>query len=128
MRACSDQEFLQRYGCMSTSCGRYARNKYRHCGRCVPCLIRRAAYHAWGVKDQTEYVYSALSRNDTEHARYDDVRSVAMAVASAREEGVSAWAGPAVSTQLLDDARLYKDVVGRGLNELEAFLVSVGVR
>ena len=127
LQACADQEFLQRCGYTSTSCGRYARNKYTHCGRCVPCLIRRAAFHAWGAKDETPYVCSELSRNDAEHARHDDVRSVAMADATVREEGVSAWAGPAFSTLLLDDARPYKGMVGRGLEELAAFLSAAGV-
>ena len=128
LQACADQEFLERFGYTSTSCGRYARNKYRHCGRCVPCLIRRAAFHAWGARDETPYVFSELARNDPDHARYDDVRAVAMAVLTVRQEGMSAWAGPALSTRLLDDARLYKGVVRRGLEELAAFFAAAGVR
>lgn len=125
--ACANQAFLQKYAHTSTSCGRYARNGYKHCGRCLPCLIRRAAFDSWGVKDRTTYVFAKLSRDDKDHARYDDVRSAAMAVAAAKAEGLSTWAGPALSTVLLGDAAPYKDVVGRGLDELAAFLKAAGV-
>jgi len=124
---CADQQFLRKYAHMSTSCGRYARNGYTHCGRCLPCLIRRAAFHAWGIKDKTKYVYANLSRNDKDHACYDDVRSAAMAVATVKAEGFSKWAGPTLSTALLGDVTSYKEVVRRGLDELAAFLKAVGV-
>lgn len=127
LKGCRDQPFLRDYAHTSTSCGRYARNGYNHCGRCLPCLIRRAAFHAWGVKDKTHYIYADLSRDDKDHACYDDVRSAAMAVAAARAEGLSNWVGPALSTALLGDATSYKEVVGRGLDELAAFLKAVGV-
>lgn len=127
LRGCIDQPFLREYAHTSTSCGRYARCGYRHCGRCLPCLIRRAAFHAWGVKDKTHYIYADLSRNDKDHARYEDVRSAAMAVAIAKAEGLSNWAGPALSTALLGEAAPYKEVVGRGLDEVAAFLKAVGV-
>ena len=68
LRACADQAFLRGHAHTTTSCGRYARNRYRHCGRCFPCLVRRAAFHAWGVRDETLYVFSELSRNDRNHA------------------------------------------------------------
>ena len=122
LTGCADQAFLRKFAHASTSCGRYARYGYKHCGRCLPCLIRRAAFRAWGVPDQTHYVYIDLSRDDERHARYDDVRSSAMAVASASVDGISAWAGPSLSTALLGDAAPYRDVLGRGLNELGVFL------
>jgi 7-cyano-7-deazaguanine synthase in queuosine biosynthesis len=88
---CADQQFLQRNAKNTTSCGRFARNGYRHCGRCLPCLIRRSAFYAWGVPDDSDYIYKDLSRDDENHARYDDVRSAAMAIAQARTEG---WTCP----------------------------------
>jgi hypothetical protein len=73
-------------------------------------------------------VFVKLSRNDKDHARHDDVRSAAMAVAAAKAEGLSTWAGAALSTALLGDASPYREVVGRGLDELAAFLKTVGVK
>jgi len=128
LRACADQPFLQKHAHTSTSCGRYARYGYKHCGRCLPCLIRRAAFHARGVKDKTFYVFAKLSRDDKDHAQHDDVRSAAMAVAAAKAEDLSNWGGPALSTALLGDAAPYREVVGRGLEELAAFLTTAGVK
>ena len=127
LSGCADQTFLRKYAHTSTSCGRYVRNRYKHCGRCLPCLIRRAAFHAWGVPDKTHYVYANLSRDDKDHARYDDVRSAAMAVAAAKAEGLTNWASPSLSTALLGDAAPYRDVLGRGLDELGSFLKAEGV-
>jgi 7-cyano-7-deazaguanine synthase in queuosine biosynthesis len=72
---CADQAFLGKHAHLTTSCGRYARNGFKHCGRCVPCIIRRSAFHSWKKPDKTVYVYKDLSRNDENHAGYDDVRA-----------------------------------------------------
>lgn len=89
LRECKDQAFLRKRAAETTSCGRYARNGWQHCGRCLPCLIRRAAFHAWGEVDKTQYVYADLSKNDSQHARYDDVRCAAMAAALVDSEGLA---------------------------------------
>ena len=85
---CMDQKFLTENAYFSTSCGRFGRMRYRQCGRCVPCLIRRASFIAWGVHDKTEYVYSALSKNDPDHSGFDDVRSAAMAVEENKDQNI----------------------------------------
>ena len=124
--ACTDQAFMHEYAHTSTSCGRYARNGYRQCGRCLPCLVRRAAFSAWGTSDKTRYVFPVLSHDDT--ARYDDVRCAAMAVETVKLEGLSAaMTGPVFSSALLGEPARYKGVVERGLAELAAFLGTAGV-
>ena len=119
---CSDQALLTKYAHSTTSCGRFKRFKYRHCGRCVPCLIRRASFNAWGVPDKTKYVFAKLAKDDVNHARYDDVRAAAMAIAEVKQNGLDAWLGASVSSSLLRDPEALKDVAGRGLAELAAFL------
>ena len=59
---CDARTLLQELTPLSVSCahpsqGRYARDPRRHCGTCVPCLIRRAAIEgAWGRgNDNTGY-------------------------------------------------------------------------
>jgi hypothetical protein len=128
LAGCVDQDFLRRNSRLATSCGRFARNGYKHCGRCVPCLVRRAAFHAWGETDRTVYVYRKLSRNDANHARFDDVRSAAMAVAQVRAEGIDSWLGTSLSSSLLGDVTPYRQTVERGLQELGHFLDAVGVK
>ncbi|MFC3229165.1 Qat anti-phage system QueC-like protein QatC [Marinibaculum pumilum] len=127
IQQCADQPFLTRHAHTSTSCGRYARNGFMHCGRCLPCLIRRAAFHAAGMTDNTRYKYRDLSRDDSDHARYDDVRAAAMGVAALKAEGLNRWAGPALSATLLGDPAPYQGVVQRGMDELGAFLSASGV-
>lgn len=124
---CADQGFLRSNARNTTSCGRFARNGYRHCGRCLPCLIRRSAFHAWGVRDDSDYVYDDLSRADENHARFDDVRSAAMAVAQVRTEGLNSWLGTSLSSTDLGDVAPYKRTVERGLNEIDRFLDALGV-
>ena len=125
---CLDQGIARTHAHTTTSCGRYKRFGYRHCGRCVPCLIRRAAFNAWGVADKTEYVYADLSPDDAEHARYDDVRAAGMAIADVQQEGVDQWLGATLSSPLLRDTDALKDVARRGLAELAAFLRTQGVQ
>lgn len=124
----ADQAFLGSHAAQTTSCGRFAHFGYRHCGRCVPCLIRRASFHHWGEPDTTDYVYDDLSKDDAEHARFDDVRSAAVAVAEAKAEGFDRWIRPRLSTVSLANPGPYKDVVRRGLAELGDFLEAAGVK
>ncbi|MQX38590.1 hypothetical protein GHC57_18950 [Roseospira navarrensis] len=127
LREGADQTFLKKHAAQTTSCGRFVR-KYKHCGRCLPCLIRRAAFHKWGEKDTTDYVYDDLSKNDAEHARFDDVRSAALAVAEANAQGFERWIRPRLNATSLGDATPYREVVRRGLDELDDFLKTAGVK
>lgn len=123
------QDDLRRHAHETTSCGRFKRFGYRHCGRCLPCLIRRAAFHAWKVHDRTEYVYTDLSIDDDEHARSDDVRAVGVAVAEVAEVGVDQWLGVSLGSPLLGTTRPeLRDVASRGLAEVERFLRAHRVR
>ncbi|MGB8988752.1 MAG: Qat anti-phage system QueC-like protein QatC [Candidatus Sulfotelmatobacter sp.] len=126
--ACKDQGLLRAHACRSVSCGRYKRHGYKHCGRCVPCLVRRAAFLKWGVKDDTEYIYGDLGQDDEEHAGFDDVRSVAMAVLEARSDGIEKWIGTALNTAALGEVTNLESMVCRGLAELESLLKAYGVK
>jgi hypothetical protein len=128
LAGCVDQTLLSRHAADSTSCGRFARMGYFHCGRCVPCLIRRAAIHAWGQPDTTKYRYARLSKDDADHSRFDDVRATAIAMADVRSDGIDRWLGASLSSRLIADTAPYRDVVRRGIDELGAFLDAAGVK
>jgi 7-cyano-7-deazaguanine synthase in queuosine biosynthesis len=96
---CGDQPLLGRLASVSTSCGRFQRFNYRHCGRCVPCQVRRAAFLRWGHADATTYVYEPLGKDDAEHAQFDDVRAVALANAQVRSDGFDQWLGAALAAK-----------------------------
>ena len=128
LTGCADQKTLRQHAADSTSCGRFARMGYCHCGRCVPCLIRRAAFQAWNQTDTTKYRYGRLSKNDPDHGRFDDVRSAAIAVEDVRSEGLDRWLGASLSSPLIGDTAPYRDVVRRGIDELGAFLDAARVK
>ena len=128
LRESTDQVFLKTHASNTTSCGRFGYFSYCHCGRCVPCLIRRAAFHSWGISDTTAYVYDDLSIDDSNHAGFDDVRSAAVAVAELQAEGIDRWIWPRLMVQSLGETTSYKEVVHRGLDELGVFLTAAGVK
>lgn len=47
LQQCQDQALLRAFAAHSTSCGRFRTYNRKHCGRCVPCMIRKAAFLAW---------------------------------------------------------------------------------
>lgn len=128
LASCRDQSYLRGTAHMATSCGRFRRMGFKHCGRCVPCLIRRAAFHRWQLTDQTTYVYEDLGRNESAYSGFDDVRAAAMAVAIAADEGIDALLGASLASSYIPDAEPYRAVVDRGLCELRAFLHAAGVK
>jgi 7-cyano-7-deazaguanine synthase in queuosine biosynthesis len=125
---CADQSLLKKYAIKSTSCGRFQFYNYKHCGRCVPCQVRRAAFMKWGVSDATPYVFKPLGRDDSDHAGFDDVRCVAMAIAEARADGVDVWLGPTLSSPLIVSHAARRELLRRGLDELTILHNRYGVK
>ena len=88
----------------TVSCGKWKR-KSQQCGRCVPCLIRRAAFHAAGIDDtREEYTYGIRENfEDTDGLRKDDLHAVLQAVLPASDEELKktlAKIGPVAARRL----------------------------
>lgn len=128
LRECGDQALLEAHAFQTTSCGRFKQFGYKHCGRCVPCLVRRAAFHAWKGEDSTYYEYANLARDDEDHAGFDDVRSALIGIAECDEVGVTRWLGATLSSDLVADKGKLGQTVKRGLGEIQALLTSLGVQ
>lgn len=128
LQECLNQPLLSAYAYKTTSCGRFKQFGYKHCGRCVPCLVRRAAFNKWGIDDLTYYKYSNLALNDNDHAAFDDVRSALIAIEEHRELGIDRWIGSTLSSSLIEDKSDLKQVVERGLSEIEVLLSYMGVQ
>lgn len=129
LRSCRDQTLLATEAIRSTSCGRFQRWGYRQCGRCVPCQVRRAAFLAWGrAPDTTGYVFEQLGINDEDNAKFDDVRSVAVALAAVQADGIERWSGNALSSPLITNRPALQAMLARGLEELRVLHHSLGVR
>nr|WP_237049558.1 hypothetical protein [Lysobacter oculi] len=126
-RECANQALLRDLAASSVSCGRYRVFGYKQCGRCVPCQIRRSAYLAWGQTDPTDYKFRELGRRDSDHANFDDVRSVAMAISRVNSDGLESWLRSALSYPHAGARAPLRDVVDRGIGELMALHRSVGL-
>jgi 7-cyano-7-deazaguanine synthase in queuosine biosynthesis len=105
----------------SYSCGKGKRLN-KHCGRCVPCLIRRAAFLQAGTADLTDYAADDLAR----HATNDDVYAARLAAAELAHRDVARWAAAAGPLPGDPESReAHVQVVKRGLQELHDFMGAV---
>lgn len=122
---CADQALLASYACDTTSCGRFRTYNRTHCGRCVPCMVRKAAIHRWGSSDTTRYKFSALSAAGKTSA--DDPMAVACAVLTAEQRGIDSFLGATLTFASDADRPHYRRVAEQGLAELAALLRRDGV-
>ena len=117
---CKNLSLLKTLIGMSTSCSRYGRHGRTHCGRCVPCLVRAAAFRRAGMSDRTVYKFQNASVRRSDDA--DDVGAMAGACLRSHEPyfdstiaGNFVFATPAERTG-------YMEVFKRGLREVEQYL------
>ena len=122
LKDCSHPD-IETLAAISYSCGKGKRLNGQ-CGRCVPCLIRRASFHASGIEDKSGY------KTVIEHSKTnDDVMAARIATKRAAKESqidLARWSmrsGPLPA----DMARRNKIVgaVSRGLTELGSYLDGV---
>lgn len=117
----ANNPILNEIAVTSYSCGKGKRLN-QHCGRCVPCLIRRASFHAAGLADTTGYWAEDLS----EHNFNEDVAAMRFAAASLAQRDVKRWAADAGPLPLDPTRRaVYTEVVRRGMTEVREFLETI---
>ena len=141
-RNCADTALLRKEAKHTMSCSSPGSRRYdpdpsqrqpKHCGRCVPCLIRRAAIlEAWGA-DDTPYRIADLRAQvlDTNKAEGEHVRSFQLALSRlARKPGRARFdihrPGPLIDhPERLTD---YESVYVAGLQEVGRLLQGVQAR
>jgi 7-cyano-7-deazaguanine synthase in queuosine biosynthesis len=125
--ACRDQATLDAGLAVTISCsrpaaGRFVGNPNLHCGRCIPCLIRRAAIRA-SRTDPTAYDQSDLAIPRVGESGVD-LRVVRLALERFRRRpptiGDVLSSGPLAGTD--DDLGGYLQVFRNGVAELRALL------
>lgn len=127
MNECHDQVRLLELASDTTSCGRFRTYNRTHCGRCVPCMIRRAAFGAWtSGADATEYVFPNLVGSDKSSGP-DDPMAVALAVLTVQQKGVDRFLGASLAFAADVERPNYRDVLSNGIHELEALLTGDGL-
>lgn len=133
-RQCLDRELLAELAPASMSCSHPAQVRFesappQHCGRCVPCLIRRASLAAGlDEADTTTYFLDDLKKGvlNSKSADGKNIRSFMFAAENLRKNPSRARflvqkPGPLGR----DDLDAYVDVYRRGMNEVSEILKGV---
>jgi hypothetical protein len=121
---CADQVKLVQLIGDSISCGKYQRHNLTHCGECVPCMVRRAAFLKAGLTDTTAKGYCCQRLTISKSG---DVAAAAAAYLRYQQKGMRRFAGGALSFAPPHERAQYEDVVARGMDELGQLLRSHGV-
>jgi hypothetical protein len=134
MANCANQEVLMRgldktMSCSHPGVGRWSGSSpNQHCGRCLPCLIRRAAITATRT-DPTIYTWQGWSQSLSE-VEGGDLRAVGIALDRYSRESPGLHdvlvPGPLPGTD--EELLAYLGVFQRGINELRRFLGSDTLR
>lgn len=127
LTGCKNQQLLKELVFQSVSCGKYRVYKMQHCGRCVPCLVRRAAFRHWGEIDQTSGSYYSEQLERISHGNPDDVGAVANACLVAEQSGIHRLISGNLSFADHQNRRGFEEVFSRGLNEVKELLRCNGV-
>ena len=133
---CRDLPWLRTVVEYSTSCSSPAKARHkglspRHCGTCVPCLIRRASLRAGlGSPDPTLYTLPNLSDHvlNTRRAEGEHVRSFQLMIAKLKSDPKAARTLsriPGPLNDAPDEIDAYTDVFRRGISEVGALLQAV---
>ena len=134
LSGCKDAALVKRLAKYSVSCGRMARPRKgfspgTHCGACLPCMVRRAAFNQAAIVDDTNkgYVFDDLAKALKSEAARDDVLATLIAIERHSNKDMTKWAssnGPLPSDKTERHQRL--DAVRNGLAELKSFLKAQG--
>lgn len=126
--SCKNQAVLRRVAFDTVSCGKWKRS-WTQCGKCVPCIIRRASFEAGGMPDRTPYgQYSDLGATLASGNGHDDVLAMIQAVRSLRTANMAQWiakTGPLPLDRSQRDPLI--QVATRGLAEVHSFLHNQGL-
>lgn len=126
---CKDPLTLRHVSHHTISCGKWKRSRLQ-CGKCVPCIIRRASFHAAGIVDNTGYDPDGqeLRRVLKNEKARDDLLATMTAVTCYSEANIKEWvalSGP-LPRDRFERSRLF-DVASNGLKEIGDFLSHNGV-
>jgi hypothetical protein len=124
LKECRDKKLMRELIFATNSCGKFQRHGLRHCGVCVPCLVRRAAFLEAGLKDTTQkcYHYDDISKSNSM-----DLTAVALAVKQLEISGINKLVKGNLSFASPEDRNYYLGVVSRGISELKNFLRSYDI-
>lgn len=121
---CRNQKLMKELIFGSTSCGKYQRHGLRHCGTCVPCLVRRASFIKAGLEDGTEGGYCAENLKNSDSR---DLSAVAMACVQVEKYGIESLVKGALSFAKGEERKKYLFVIQNGIEEIRKLLEMQGI-
>lgn len=138
---CEDPLFLAEHAKHTMSCSSPGKTRFskvesqrqpKHCGYCVPCLIRRASLLAGNVVDEAPYQLQDLRAQviDAGRAEGSHIRSFQLAISRLRQKPERAHFDIHIPGPLSDypnDLQAYADVYASGLEEVARLLDGVRV-
>lgn len=124
LQECKNQDLMKRLIMGTTSCGKYNRHGYRHCGVCIPCLVRKASFLKAQIKDQTERGYCTAN---IKFSPSPDTVAAAMAVTQYEKYGIESLISGELSFVDGQEREKYVSVFERGLCEIRDLLKEDGV-
>jgi hypothetical protein len=139
LSACGNKALLKSHVADTISCASMTKARWkglsmRHCGSCVPCLIRRAAITAAFKNDPTTYTLDDLmarplnsKRADGEHVRSFQMMAHRLAKQPSPARVLVYKSGP-LSDYPEADVDLYADVFERGIKEVAKLVKPVTLR
>ena len=121
---CKNQDLLKELIPQSVSCGKYRVKPYKkqHCGRCLPCLVRRGAFKKWGETDTTIKGYFSEQLERIAHGNPDDVGAMASACLRAKKFGIQKLISGNLSFSNHNNRKDFEGVFSRGLEEVKLLL------
>lgn len=128
--SCQDPAAIAGAAGSTVSCGKLQR-KAVQCGKCVPCIFRRAAFHHAGMQDTSVkgYRYPDLQQALSEPGGRDDVLAMMIACSNNRRiplHRAVMLGGPLPADEAMRGRMV--DVCRRGLDEVACFLRSQGLK
>jgi len=128
-RAVLDQAIKKSMSCSHPEQARWAgKSPGLHCGRCFPCIIRLAAVHKAGSKDN-KYVTDILRNPPPTNAKSgSDYRAIMIAIERYKKSTPRQDLFNVLSTGSIpqEDVKSYVEVYQRGMNEVAIFLIGAG--
>lgn len=124
LKECKDRHLLENLIFDTNSCGKYQRHKLRHCGVCVPCLVRRAAFLEAGFQDNTTkgYYHEDISKYNSK-----DLAAIELAIKQVEVLGINKFLKASLSFAKIEDRDNYLGVISRGISELKNLLEGHGI-
>jgi len=127
LKECVDQKTLREVVQETVSCSNWKR-KGKQCGRCVPCIIRRAAFASMGFCESNVYLYENLATVLKDEDNRDDLFALISAINRVSDKTVISWlldSGPlSLNKEVRDE---YKKIFIKGLNEVKIYLKDEGL-